>query len=153
MKTHLPRVALFDSVSYTQCPAVATRLWYCDCTEVAVHQCGRWSAPMKNTLPVVLGRLTFFAVLVLFFSSPIAGTTPGLLSAEGPPVDTCFAGTVVSTLYGVALIRFALAWPYQNAATCLAARFVLASGVLEVSPAALAAGAATAAAARSPAAT
>ncbi len=81
---------------------------------------------MKNTLPVVFGRLTFFRVPVAAFWSPLDPTTPALVSADAPPVDTCLVGTVVSTVYGVALIRLALAWPYQNAATCLAAVLVLA---------------------------
>ncbi len=136
MKTHLSIVALLDSVSYTQCPAVATRLRYEDCTEVAEHQCGLPSAPMKNTLPVVLGRLTFFDFDAVFFSSPIAGTTPGLVSADGPPPETCLAETLVSTAYGLALSRLALFSPYQNMATCWAARLVLARVSLATSPAA-----------------
>src|SRR5690349_9578960 len=80
---------------------------------------------MKNTLPVVRGRLTFF-VLVVAFLSPLDPTTPGLLSADAPPVDTCLAETRVSTLYGLALRRLAIRSPNQKAATCLAAKLELA---------------------------
>src|SRR5690348_8091989 len=81
---------------------------------------------MKNTLPVVFGRFTFFDVPEEADLSPLEPTTPALLSAEAPPEETCLVGSVVSTAYGVALTRLALFWPYQKAATCLAAKLVLA---------------------------
>src|SRR5690349_21242164 len=84
---------------------------------------------MKNTLPVVRGRLTFFDVLVVFLS-PLDETTPGLVSVISLGiVDTCFAATLVSLEYGVALTRFAIFSPNQKAATCLAAKLVSASGL------------------------
>src|SRR5690606_7158887 len=110
-----------------QWPAVATRLPYRDCTEVAEHQCGLRSAPMKNTLPTVRGRLTFFDVATAAFLSLLEPTMPGLPLAEvTTPALTLRALTVVSTLYGVALRRLAIFSANQNAATCWAAKLVLA---------------------------
>ncbi|GGL16970.1 hypothetical protein GCM10007964_68700 [Sphaerisporangium melleum] len=77
MKTQRSRVSRLASVSYTQCPAVATRLRYFAWIDDAEHQYGL-PLTRKNTLPMVRGRLTFFTLVGVTFSWPIGGTTPVL---------------------------------------------------------------------------
>jgi len=96
--------------------------------------------------------LTFFAVAVDCFWSPLDPTRPGLVVLFLGSVLTCFAPSLVSTPYGVALRRFAAFSANQYAATCLAAKLVLARGTAGTFSAAWA-GVATAAPASRPATT
>src|SRR5690606_2697067 len=102
----------------TQCAAVATVLRYDDRTAVPVHQCGRPSSPMKNTLPEVAG----------------SGASIGARETGGPSGGTSAERRspflVAPTSYGVASRRLAAPSASQNSATSWAAVLVRASGTV-----------------------
>src|SRR6185437_7912134 len=117
MNTQLSIAPFWMSSSNTQCPAVATRLWYLDWMEDAEHQYSL-SPTVKNTLPMVLGRLTFLTLVGTTFSWPIGAMAPPLPSgAASPPPSLILPSVWVLDSNWAAALRAAPPLEVQKSAT------------------------------------
>ncbi|WP_433435609.1 hypothetical protein [Nonomuraea sp. CA-141351] len=75
---------------------MATTLAYLPWMDEAEHQRLLPAESTKKTLPMVLGRLTFFDLVVVVVV-PVGATEPALVSVDGVPVVVSLSTSVVSS--------------------------------------------------------